>query len=75
VQLINTTPECYRPLFVDKGRIPADLAASYPIPVYPKPTPFPRELYTPVIDWLVARQFTPPLSYEQMVDRDFLGAD
>lgn len=75
VQLINTTPERYRPLFVDKGRIPADLAASYPIPIYPEPTPFPRDLYMPVIDWLVARQFAPPLSYEQMVDRDFLGVD
>ena len=72
VRLINADPARYRPLFVDKGRIPADLAASYPIPVYPEPTPFPRELYLPVIDWLAARRLVPPLPYEQMVDHDFL---
>ena len=75
VLLINTEPERYRPLFVDKGRIPADLSATYPIPAYPEPAPFPRELYAPVIDWLAERRLSPPLAYEQLVDRDFLARD
>ena len=75
VRLINTEPERYRPLFVDKGRIPADLSATYPIPAYPEPAPFPRELYAPVIDWLAERRLSPPLAYEQLVDRDFLARD
>ncbi|MDX9840774.1 MAG: hypothetical protein RBS95_04920, partial [Desulfobulbus sp.] len=58
-----------------KGRIPADLAPTYPIPAYPEPAPFPRELYAPVIDWLATRHLTPPLAYEQLVDRDFLARD
>jgi NitT/TauT family transport system substrate-binding protein len=75
VRMINHEPERFRPLFVDKGRIPADLAATYPIPAYPEPAPFPRELYTPVSDWLAERRLTPPLAYEQLVDQDFLGRD
>ena len=75
VRMINHEPEQFRPLFVDKGRIPADLATNYPIPAYPEPAPFPHELYAPVIDWLAERRLTPPLAYEQLVDRDFLARD
>lgn len=73
VAAINAEPERYRTLFVDKGRIPPDLAATYPIPRYPAPAPFDLALYQPVIAWLKARQLTPDLPYAQMVATDFLG--
>lgn len=74
VRAVNDDPEKYRALFVDKGRIPADLAATYPIPRYPEPIPFSRTLYQPVHDWLVVRQLIEPLAYEEMVSLDFMTA-
>ncbi|WP_028583831.1 MetQ/NlpA family ABC transporter substrate-binding protein [Desulfogranum mediterraneum] len=70
VELINSNPEQYRPLFVEKGRIPPQLAPDYPIPHYPRPAPFPRELYTPVMEWLVGKGLVRPLAYEQLVAID-----
>ena len=72
VKMINNDPEQFRPLFVEKGRIPPHLASTYPIPHYPLPTPFSRELYTPVINWMVGKGLVKPLAYEQIVDTDFL---
>ncbi len=71
VEMINNDPEQFRPLFVEKGRIPPKIAANYPIPHYPAPTPFSRELYTPVIDWMVGKGLVKPLAYEQLVSTDF----
>ncbi len=72
VAAINTEPEKYRALFVEKGRIPPDLAATYPIPAYPAPKPFSPQLYQAVIDWLAAKQLVKKLPYEGMVATDFL---
>ncbi len=72
VELINTKPEHFRPLFVEKGRIPPNLVKTYPIPSYPLPQPFPRRFYTPVIDWLVEKGVARPVPYEYMVSRDLV---
>lgn len=69
---INEAPEKYRPLFVEKGRIPPFMAADYPIPKYPPPAPFDRIFYEPVIDWLVSKELSANLPYEIMVSTDFL---
>jgi NitT/TauT family transport system substrate-binding protein len=71
VRALNANPEKYRALFIDKGRIPPQLAAHYPIPVYPLPAPFSRALYEPVMTWLTAKKLVPPLAYETMVATDF----
>jgi NitT/TauT family transport system substrate-binding protein len=72
VKAINADPEKYRPLFVEKGRIPPFLAKTYPIPTYPLPTPFSAALYQPVIDWLSAKQLVSKIAYETMVSSDFM---
>ncbi|WP_028581713.1 MetQ/NlpA family ABC transporter substrate-binding protein [Desulfogranum japonicum] len=72
VELINASPETYRALFVEKGRIPPDLASNYPIPTYPPPQPFSISLYAPVMDWLTAKGVVKPVAYEYMVYGDFL---
>lgn len=66
VQALNTDSERFRALFIDKGRIPPFLAATYPIPRYPLPQPFSAELYRPVIEWLVAKQLSASLPYATM---------
>ena len=73
VSAINGTPEKYRPLFVEKGRIPPHLAKTFPLPTYPMPAPFSASLYNPVIDWLAAKQLVAKLPYETMVATDFMN--
>ncbi len=72
VQAINSDPEKFRALFVDKGRIPPFLAKSYPIPQYPLPAPFSPALYKPVIDWLTGKKLTAAIPYADMVATDFM---
>lgn len=72
VQAMNSQPENYRQLFVEKGRIPPFLAKTYPIPTYPLPKPFDAELYQAVIDWLAAKQLVEPIPYQSIVATDFL---
>ena len=74
VKSINSSPEKFRPLFLEKGRIPAFMADSYPIPVYPEPEPFSVDLYQPVIKWLVTKGFVDEIAYEEMVSQDFMSA-
>ncbi|MEE4241745.1 MAG: MetQ/NlpA family ABC transporter substrate-binding protein [Desulfopila sp.] len=73
ISAINTQPETYRELFVEKGRIPPFLAREYVIPQYPHPEPFSRSLYDPVVQWLVEKKLVEPLPYETMVSTDFRG--
>ncbi len=72
VELINGSPETYRGLFVKQSRVPPNLAPTYPIPVYPLPQPFPRDLYDPVMNWLTGKDVAKPVAYEYMVYQDFL---
>jgi NitT/TauT family transport system substrate-binding protein len=74
VKNINTSPEKFRPLFLEKGRIPTFMADSYPIPVYPEPAPFSIDLYQPVIKWLAAKGLVDEIPYDKMVSQDFMSA-
>jgi len=74
VNSINADPEKFRPLFLEKGRIPPFMAASYPIPVYPAPEPFSAALYQPVIKWLAAKGLVDEIPYDKMVSQDFMSA-
>ncbi len=73
VTSINNDPESYRDLFVEKGRIPPFLAREYIIPRYPPVEPFSRDLYDPVLQWLVEKKLVDALPYEAMVSTDFQG--
>lgn len=71
VQAINSNPETYRSLFIEKGRIPPFLADTYIIPKFPMPQTFSNELYTPVMQWLNTKQLVEYLPYTTMVSTDF----
>jgi NitT/TauT family transport system substrate-binding protein len=71
VHAINYNPMKYRQLFIEKGRIPPFLADSYSVPKFPLPQPFSKELYTPVITWLSAKNLVENLPYTTMVSTDF----
>lgn len=70
---INASPGKYRPLFLEKGRIPPFMAESYAIPVYPEPEPFSVDLYAPIIQWVAAKGLVAEIPYEKMVSQDFIG--
>ena len=71
IQAINNKPDSYRPLFIEKGRIPPFLADKYIIPKFPSPKPFSKELFTPVMEWLSTKKLVPSLSYNSMVSTEF----
>ncbi len=73
VEAINSDPEKYRDLFVEKGRIPPFLAKTYTIPTYPTPAPFSKSLYDPVIQWLMAKDLVQDIPYASMVATDFMA--
>jgi len=56
VAKINSDPEVYRGLFVEKARIPESLAETYSIPHYPEPQPYPEEFYNDVVDWALSKE-------------------
>jgi NitT/TauT family transport system substrate-binding protein len=72
VLAINSDPEKFRALFIDKGRIPPFLAKTYPIPVFPLPAPFSPSLYEPVMTWLTAKHLVGKIPYAAIVETDFL---
>lgn len=72
VTAINSDPEKYRSLVVEKGRIPPFMANDYPIATYPMPAPFSKSLYDPVADWLAGNQLVDRIEYQAMVSSDFM---
>lgn len=75
VQAINSDPEKYRSLVVEKGRIPPFMAKDYPIATYPAPEPFSRELYEPAASWLADKGLVTPIPYEDIVAVDFMSGE
>jgi NitT/TauT family transport system substrate-binding protein len=73
VKAVNDDPERYRPVVIEKGRIPPFMADSYPIAVYPEPEPFSRELFDPAAQWLAAKGLIQAVRYEDIVATDFLA--
>lgn len=73
VEAINSNPEQFRSLVVEKGRIPPFMADSYPIAVYPAPEPFSQDLFDPAAHWLAEKGLTERINYEDIVATDFLA--
>ncbi|MFC2006110.1 ABC transporter substrate-binding protein [Chloroflexota bacterium] len=71
---INYRPEEYRTLMVDKGGVPAEVAAIYPMPVYEGVTTVVSETEVKRVgDWLVEQKLLPnPISYDNTVTSHFL---
>ncbi|MFC2022299.1 ABC transporter substrate-binding protein [Chloroflexota bacterium] len=67
-------PEEYRTLMIDKGGVPAEIGAIYPMPVYEGVTNVVSETEVKrVSDWLVKQKlFSSPISYDDAVTLNFL---
>jgi len=75
VDAINGTPDTYRSLVVEKGRIPPFMAKDYPIATYPAPEPFSRELYEPAASWLAGKGLVEHVPYEDIVATDYMNGN
>ena len=68
VEEINANPEKYRQEFVEKARIPPDIAEKYKMPTYPQPQPYPEEFYREVHEWAMDKGLlSKEIPYEEAV--------
>ncbi|MFO7967281.1 MAG: MetQ/NlpA family ABC transporter substrate-binding protein [Archaeoglobaceae archaeon] len=51
VEKVNSNPDKYRELFIEKARVPDPLTETYRIPHYPQPQTYPKEFYQEVNEW------------------------
>lgn len=73
VASINEKPESFKPLLLEKIRVPKNIQQTYKIPPYPRhEVPDPGQ-WTDVINWMMAKGLlNSPLPYEESVITDFL---
>jgi NitT/TauT family transport system substrate-binding protein len=68
VERINSNPENYRVLLVEKIRIPEEIAGSYKMATYLQPQPYPREKFEDVLGWMQSKDLVQQdISYEDVV--------
>lgn len=68
VERINSDPESYRALLVEKIRIPEEIAGSYKMATYLQPQPYPREKFEEVLNWMQNKDLVQrDISYEDIV--------
>ncbi len=73
VQAINSSPEKYRPLLVDRAKVPEEIKQSFPMPPYPPArVPTAGEVKA-VADWMLAKGLLKaPIAPEQIVTGEYL---
>ncbi|HBT96887.1 MAG TPA: hypothetical protein DEB25_04250 [Desulfobulbaceae bacterium] len=70
---MNNDPERFRSLFLEKIRVPKNIATTYPIPQMPRHQAPSREQWDNVMAWMVkAKLLDNPPSYEDSVTEAFL---
>lgn len=72
VEQINENPEQWRPLFLEKIRIPKNVIQSYPLPTFPQQALPTRAQWAGVMTWMLEKnQLTTPLDYDESVTDEF----
>ncbi|MGE5553373.1 MAG: ABC transporter substrate-binding protein [Betaproteobacteria bacterium] len=72
VKRINANPEKYRPLLVEKARIPEQIKDTYPMQHYPLPAIPTKEEWQDVVDWMLAKKLIDtPYRYEDFMEDRF----
>jgi NitT/TauT family transport system substrate-binding protein len=73
VDLVNSDPESFRGLLVEKVRMPPPVQGSYPIPVFSGPSVPSREQWDDVMAWMTQKKLLEaPLDYEASVTPAYL---
>ncbi len=70
---INADPESFRPLLLQKIRVPKNIQQTYRIPPFPRQEVPGNEQWADVMDWMVSKKLlTAPLPYETSVTSNYL---
>ncbi|KKM13066.1 metal ABC transporter substrate-binding protein [Clostridiales bacterium PH28_bin88] len=73
-QEVNTHPEKYRELFVERARVPAPLKDTYLTPSFSPPQLPKTADVSRVMDWMVAKELlSAPFTYQELVDESLLA--
>lgn len=68
VDMINTNPESYRALLVEKTHIPGEIAMNYKIATYLPPQPYPEAKFDAVLLWMQNKDLVQQeISYDDTV--------
>jgi NitT/TauT family transport system substrate-binding protein len=71
---LNTRGEQYRALMMEVARVPPEIQASFPMPLFPFPAEVPTESEVESVNtWLVRKNLLPqPIAYPKVADARFL---
>lgn len=73
VQRINANPEKYRPLLVEKARIPEQIKDTYPMLRYPLPALPTKQEWQEVVEWMREKKLIEkPYRYEEFMEGRFV---
>ncbi len=70
---LNTEPEAYSDLLIEKGRVPESIQGNYQMPPYPEGEITSEDQWADVVDWLLEKDLIEQeISYDEAVDTSFL---
>ncbi len=71
---LNADPESFRPLMLEKIRVPKNVSQSYKIPPFPRAAVPSRLQWEDVQQWMLQKKLlTAPVAYEESVTDEFLA--
>jgi len=71
---LNADPESFRPLMLEKIRVPKNVSESYRIPPFPRAAVPSRAQWEDVQQWMLQKKLlTAPVAYEESVTDEFLA--
>ncbi len=72
-QMLTQNPDKYRPLLIDKAKIPEPVKDTYKAPTFSPPQVPAREDVLNVVDWMVEKGLLEePFTYEELVDESLI---
>jgi NitT/TauT family transport system substrate-binding protein len=73
VEALNSDPDSYYDLLIEKGRVPEPVQGSFTMPRFPAAEVTSEAEFQRVIDWMLAKDLlTEPIPYDRLVDGNFL---
>lgn len=70
---LNTEPEAYSDLLIEKGRVPESIQGNYQMPPYPEDEITSEDQWADVVDWLLEKDLIEQeVPYDEAVDTSFL---
>ena len=74
VQDLNSNPEQFSDLLIEKGRVPESIQGSYQMPPFPKGEVPSQSEWQDVVDWLLEKGLIDqPIDYQDSVTTEFAG--